>query len=102
MPRLINRIAHYALTADVKGTRTVSAEHLEHARGAAAVNLPYLPVTHELSDEAAAQLSELLNDLAVAFDGQYCAQIIRYYASVAERCSCQNQLELFVDDNDAF
>ena len=32
LPRLINRIAHYALTAAaVKGTRTVSAEHLEHA-----------------------------------------------------------------------
>ena len=35
------------------------------------MNLPYLLVPHELSDEAAAQLSELLNDLAVAFDGQY-------------------------------
>ena len=34
---------------------------------------------HEISDEAAAQLSELLNDPAVAFDGQYFAQIIRYY-----------------------
>ena len=32
LPRLINRIAHYALTAAaVKGARTVSAEHLEHA-----------------------------------------------------------------------
>ena len=32
LPRLINRIAHYALTAAaVKGARTVTAEHLEHA-----------------------------------------------------------------------
>ena len=32
LPRLINRIAHYALTAAaVKGARTVSAEHLELA-----------------------------------------------------------------------
>ena len=32
LPRLVNRIAHYALTAAAaKGARTVSAEHLEHA-----------------------------------------------------------------------
>ena len=32
LPRLVNRIARYALTAAaVKGARTVSAEHLEHA-----------------------------------------------------------------------
>ena len=32
LPRLINRIAHYALTAAaVKGARSVTAEHLEHA-----------------------------------------------------------------------
>ena len=32
LPRLINRIAHYALTAAaVKGAHTVTAEHLEHA-----------------------------------------------------------------------
>ena len=32
LPRLINRIAHCALiAAAVKGARTVSAEHLEHA-----------------------------------------------------------------------
>ena len=79
MPRLINRIAHYALTAAAaKGARTVTTEHLEHAV-AELRNLPYLLVPHELSDEAAAQLSELLNDLAVAFDGQYFAQITRYY-----------------------
>ena len=32
LPRLINRIAHYALTAAaVKDARTVTAEHIEHA-----------------------------------------------------------------------
>ena len=32
LPRLINRIAHYALTAAVaKGERTVTVVHLEHA-----------------------------------------------------------------------
>ena len=32
LPRLINRIAHYALTAAaVKGARAVTAEHLEQA-----------------------------------------------------------------------
>ena len=43
------------------------------------MNLPYLLVPYELSDEAAAHVSELLNDLAVAFDGQYFAQVRRYY-----------------------
>ena len=52
MSRRINRIAHYALTAAaLSNARTVTAEH------------------HELSDEAAAHLSELFNDLAVVFDG---------------------------------
>ena len=41
------------------------------------MNLAHFVSPHELSDEAAAQLSELLNDLAVAFDGQYFAQITR-------------------------
>ena len=32
LPRLINRLAHYALTAAAaQGARTVAAEHLEHA-----------------------------------------------------------------------
>ena len=31
LPRLINRTAHYALTAAAQGARTVTAEHLEHA-----------------------------------------------------------------------
>ena len=34
------------------------------------MTMPYLFLPHELTDEAAAYLSELLNDLAVAFDGQ--------------------------------
>ena len=56
MPRRINRIAHYALTAAaLSNARTVTAEH------------------HELSDEAAAHLSELFNDLAVVFDGDHVA-----------------------------
>ena len=68
------------------------------------MNLPYLLVPHELSDEAAAHVSELLNDLAVAFDGQYFAQICRYYAELSERRdierSCHDgQLDLF-DGND--
>ena len=41
------------------------------------MTLSCLFVPHELSDEAAAYLSELLNDLAVAFDGQHFAQIGR-------------------------
>ena len=68
------------------------------------MSLSYLLVNHELSDEAAAQLSELLNDLALAFDAQYFAQIRRYYH---ERCenerSCHHrQLELFAHDDGAF
>ena len=43
------------------------------------MNLTYLLVPHALSDEAAAQLSELFNDLALSFDGHYFAQINRYY-----------------------
>ena len=64
------------------------------------MNLPYLLVPHELTDEAAAQLSELLNDLAVVFDGQYLAQITRYYVERRhrERPCHHRQLELFVDD----
>ena len=66
------------------------------------MNLPYLLVPHELSDEASAQLSELLNDLAVAFDGQYFAQITQYYVErrQSERPCHHRQLELFVVDDD--
>ena len=68
------------------------------------MNLAYFVVPHELSDEAAAQLSELLNDLAVAFDGQYFAQIIRYYDERREneRPCHHRQLALFVDDDVTF
>ena len=68
------------------------------------MNLAHFVSPHELSDKAAAQLSELLNDLAVAFDGQYFAQITRYYVERRERqCPCHHrQLELFVDDDGAF
>ena len=68
------------------------------------MNLPYLLVPYELSDEAAAQLSELFNDLALTFDGHYFAQINRYYDErrQSERPCHHNQLELFVDDDAAF
>ena len=74
--------------------------------GVAAVNLSYLLVHHEISDEAAAHLSELLNDLAFAFafDGQYFAQIRRYYDERREneRPCPHHQLELFDDHDDDF
>ena len=68
------------------------------------MNLAYFVVPHEISDEAAAQLSELLNDLAVAFDGQYFAQLTRYYVERREneRPCHHRQLELFVDDDVTF
>ena len=68
------------------------------------MNLSDLVVHHDISDEAAAHLSELLNDLAFAFDGQYCAQIRRYYDERREneRPCHHRQLELFVDDDVAF
>ena len=71
------------------------------------MNLSYLVVPHELSDEAAAHLSETLNDLAVVFDGQYFAQIRRYYDAlsecrITERSCHDGQLDLFEDDDAAF
>ena len=68
------------------------------------MNLPCLPVPHELSDEAAAQLSEFLNDLVFAFDGQYFAQIRRYYDERrdTERACHDGQLELFDHDDVQF
>ena len=71
------------------------------------MNLSYLVVPHELSDEAAALVSETLNDLAVVFDGQYFAQIRRYYDALSEprhtERSCHDgQLDLFEDDDAAF
>ena len=71
------------------------------------MNLSYLVVHHELSDEAAAHLSEILNDLAGVFDGQYFAQIRRYDDELSEcrdiERSCQDgQLDLFDGDDVAF
>ena len=71
------------------------------------MNLSYLVVPHELSDETAALVSEILNDLAVVFDGQYFAQIRRYYDELSQRHhterSCQDgQLDLFEGDDVAF
>ena len=73
-------------------------------RGAAAVNLTYFVVHHELSDEAAAQLSELLNDLAFAFECQHLAQIRRYYEALRDiERSCHNgQLDLFAGHDAQF
>ena len=68
------------------------------------MNLTYFVVHHELSDEAAAQLCELLNDLAFAFERQYLAQTRRYYEALrdSER-SCHNgQLDLFAGDDTQF
>ena len=67
-------------------------------------NLPYLLVPHELSDEPAAYVSELLNDLAVAFDGQYFAQVRRYNDERRdiERFCHDGQLDLFDYDDVEF
>ena len=71
------------------------------------MTLSCLFVPHELSDEAAAYLSELLNDLAVAFDGQHFAQIGRYYDELSqppdiERSCHDGQLDLFEGDDVPF
>ena len=68
------------------------------------MNLPDLVVPHELSDEAAAHAFELLNDLAVAFDGQYFAQIRRCYDERRdiERSCHDGQLDLFDSDDVTF
>ena len=68
------------------------------------MNLSDLVVHHEISDEAAAHLSELLNDLAFVFDGQYFAQIRRYYDErrECERSGHDRQLELFNADDVTF
>ena len=67
-------------------------------------NLPYLLVPYELSDEAAAHVCELLNDLAVAFDGQYFAQVRRYYDERRdiERFCQDGQFDLFDADDIEF
>ena len=68
------------------------------------MNLPCLPLPDELSDEAAAQLSEILNDLVFVFDGHYFAQIRRYYDERRDRERvCQDrQLKLFDHDDVQF
>ena len=71
------------------------------------MNLSCLVVSPELSDEAAAHLSEILNDFAVVFDTQYFAHIRRYYDELSHRPdiehSCHDrQLDLFDGDDVAF
>ena len=67
-------------------------------------NLPYLLVPYELNDEAAAQLSEFLNDLAVAFDERYFAQTRRHCDERRdiERSCHDGQLDLFDHDDVEF
>ena len=68
------------------------------------MNLHCLPWPDEISDEAAAQLSEILNDLVFAFDAHYFAQIRRYYDERRDReRGCHDgQLELFDHDHVQF
>ena len=68
------------------------------------MNLTYLVVHHEISDETAAHLSELLNALAFAFECQHLAQIGRYYEALRdiERSRHNGQLDLFAGDDSEF
>ena len=71
------------------------------------MNLSYFVVPHEFRDEVAALVSETLNDLPVVFDGQYFAQVRRYYDELSEprhnERSCHDgQLDLFDGDDVAF
>ena len=68
------------------------------------MNLSYLLVLHEISDEAAAQLCELLNDLVFSFEWQHLAQIRRYYKELRdiERSCHDRQLDLFAGDDAEF
>ena len=68
------------------------------------MNLSYLLVPHELSDEAAAQLCEFLNDLAFSFECQHLVQIRRYYEELreSERSCHDGQLDLFAGDDAQF
>ena len=64
------------------------------------MNLPDLLLPYELSDEAAAHITEILHDLAAAFDRQYFGQVLRYYNELNQRpdieCACHDrQLDLF-------
>ena len=68
------------------------------------MNLAPLLVPHALSDEAAAQLCEFLNDLAFSFECQHLAQTRRYYEELRDtERSCHNgQLDLFGYDDVEF
>ena len=68
------------------------------------MNLAPLLVPHPLSDEAAAQLCEFLNDLAFSFECQHLTQIRRYYEELRENeRSCHDgQLDLFAGDDAQF
>lgn len=59
---------------------------------------------HTLSDEAAAQLCEFLNDLAFSFECQHLDQIRRYYEELRdiERSCHDRQLDLFAGDDAPF
>ena len=56
---------------------------------------------HELSDEAAAELCEFLNDLAFSFECQLLDQTRRYYEALrqSERPCHDAQLDLFAGDD---
>ena len=68
------------------------------------MNLAPFLVPHTLSDEAAAQLCEFLNDLAFSFECQHLAQVRRYYEELRDiERSCHNgQLDLFAGDHAEF
>ena len=59
---------------------------------------------HALSDETAAQLCELLNDLAFSFECQHLAQTRRYYEELRdiERSCHSRQLDLFAGHDAEF
>ena len=64
------------------------------------MNLPDRLLPYELSDEAAAHITEILHHLAAAFDSQYFGQVLRYYNELNQRpdieCACHDrQLDLF-------
>ena len=66
-----------------------------------------LLLPYELSDEAAAHITEILHDLAAAFDSQYFGQVLRYYNELNQRpdieCACHDrQLDLFEGDDVPF
>ena len=61
----------------------------------------------ELTDEAAAQVAELLHDLTVASDCQYFAHIRRHYDDLSQRPGTERsrhdgQLDLFDGDDVPF